>query len=97
MSTYFKSLSKLVELIKDEENEIVSLEVYRLNVYSIENYSRKFKADGVSKKEIQNLFDDVIKRTDSTVITTDKTRAMKNDIQSRVESAQTAIDNAYSN
>lgn len=94
---YFKSLSKLVELIKDEENEIVSLEVYRLNVYSIENYSRKFKADGVSKKEIQNLFDDVIKRTDSTVITTDKTRAMKNDIQSRVESAQTAIDNAYSN
>lgn len=92
---YFESLSNLVELIENEENEIVNLEVYRLNVYSIENYSRKFMVDGVKRKDIQNLLDRVKVKTEDTITTTDKTQTMKDDIKSRIESAQSAIDNAY--
>lgn len=92
---YFDNLSNLLEVVSNEDSEIVNLEVYKLCVYSVENYARKFKADGIEEERIQNFFDDVMNKTKELDTTTDKTDELKQEILEREGSIQDAIKNAY--
>lgn len=92
---YFDNLSNLLEVVSNEDSEIVNLEVYKLCVYSVENYARKFKADGIEEERIQNFFDDVMNKTKELDTTTDKTDELKQEILEREGSIQDAINNAY--
>lgn len=94
---YWDNLKELIELVSksQDENEIVNLELYKLTMYSIETYARKFKSDGVEEAEIRSVFDQVRNSTEQISVTTDKTEAMKNDIIGRISTAEKAIDNAY--
>lgn len=96
--SYFDNLVQLLEIVENNphENEIVLLEVYKLAVFSIENYARKFKADGITKERIQDMFDDAKIGLSAVPVTADKTEALKQAISDRLESAQAAVDNAYS-
>lgn len=96
-SPYWENLKSLVESVAadSDENEIVNLEVYRLAVNSVETYARKFKADGITKEDMQSLLELVKTGIKGTLTTTDKTEQMKNEVLSRLDAASTAITNAY--
>ncbi|WP_229740736.1 serine/threonine protein kinase [Ornithinibacillus halotolerans] len=94
---YWDDLKGLINLVStnQEENEIVNLELYKLTMFSIETYARKFKSDGVEESDIRAVFEEVKNSTEQLPVTTDKTEEMKNDIMGRISTAEKAIDNAY--
>lgn len=94
---YWSNIKELVSTVaaSEEESEIIQLEVHRLAIYSIENYARKFKADGVTRSDMEAAFVSVKSAAERIVTTSDKTRQLKDDVLGRLDSAQTAIDNAY--
>lgn len=96
-SEYFKNLQKLLNMIydKEEENEIVHMELYKLIITSLENYSRKFKANGVPEKDVRNMYNKVKEKVEDSKMTTEKTIDMQEYIESRLEETLAAIDNAY--
>lgn len=95
---YFERIVELLDMIKNDpdENEIVLLEVYKLAIFSVENYSRKFKADGITMDSIQQALEDAKQGLLSVQVTTEKGDILKEMLISRLEIAQMAIDNAYS-
>ncbi len=92
---YFENLKKLLETVTQQENEIVNLEVYKLCMYSVETYARKLKIDGIAEADLRDFYNQVHQAIVNTDTTTDKTDAMKEDVLSRIESAELAITNAY--
>jgi len=79
----------------DDESEIIELEIYKLAMYSIETYARKFKADGISQEDMTSLFNTVKSAVADVDTTSDKTEKLKNDVITRFESVESAISNAY--
>lgn len=94
---YWTNMQELVDLISNstEENEIIELEVYKLSMYSIETYARKFKADGITQEQITTLFNTVKAEASNVATTSDKTEQLKKDVMNRFDSAEAAIENAY--
>ncbi|OCA87667.1 serine/threonine protein kinase [Bacillus sp. FJAT-27225] len=94
---YWENLKKLIALIdkKPNESEIVKLELYKLAMYSIETYARKFKLDGISEKDMRALADAVKRSTNDVAVTAEKTEEIKSNIISRFEITDQAIENAY--
>lgn len=94
---YWENLNELVDTVSSsqDENEIVNLEVYKLATNAIETYARKFKADDVTKEEMETLLEKVKTGVKETVTTTDKTEQMKTDLTSRFLAADAAIQNAF--
>ena len=94
---YWSNIKELVTTVADgkDESEIIELEVYRLTMYSIENYARKFKADGVTQNDMESVFDSVKNAAEQVSTTSDKTGEIKSDVTSRFDSVKSAIDNAY--
>lgn len=92
---YWKNLENLISTINADEPEIVQLEVLKLTADSIENYAKKFKADEITEKEMQKLWNEVVRQTGSMETTTDKTETLKESIIQRFDEGQAAIQNAY--
>ncbi len=94
---YFENLQKLLDMIydKEDENEIVHMELYKLIITSLENYSRKFKANGVPEKDVRDMYNQVKEKVESSKMTTEKTIDMQEYIESRLEETLEAIDSAY--
>lgn len=92
---YFNNLKELYNMVDKEEDEIVNLEVYRVCLYSMEEYARKFQADGVAEKEVLDFLQNVAQSAQRMQTTTDKTDAMKQQIQERVPAASQAVARAY--
>lgn len=92
---YWNNMKELIDLVSNDENEIVKLEVYRLAMYSIETYARKFKSDDISQQDMIEIYDLVKQKTEDISTTSDKTETIKNDILNRASSTQKAITNAY--
>ena len=96
-SLYWNNMKTILNLIDQnpDEGEIVKLELYKMILYSMESYSRKFKVDGVEKSDIFTVFEAVKKSTESTSATSDKTQDIKERIVSRFDITKEAIENAY--
>lgn len=94
---YWNNMQELVEMISSssDENEIIELEVYKLTMYSIETYARKFKADGITQDQMNNLFTTVKTEVSDVSTTSDKTEQLKTDVMNRFDAAQAAIENAF--
>lgn len=94
---YWSNMQELVEMISssDDETEIIELEVYKLTMYSIETYARKFKADGITQDQMNNLFTTVKTEASDVSTTSDKTEQLKTDVINRFDAAQAAIENAF--
>ncbi len=92
---YFNNLNELYNMMDKEEDEIVNLEVYRVCLYSIEKYARKFQADGVEEKDLSDFLQSVAQSAQKIQTTTDKTDAMKEQIKERVPAASQAVARAY--
>ena len=92
---YYKNLNDLYKLIGKNEDELINLEVYKICIYSIENYARKFRADGVKKSELQKFLREILQQTRDQVTTTEKTDEIKQDILKRVSSVEQVVVRAY--
>ena len=92
---YFESLKNMLEIVSAEENEIVNLETYKLCMYSIENYARKFMLDEISREDLMEFYQNVHDSVAAIDPTTEKTEAMKDEIIEREAYAKQAIEHAY--
>lgn len=94
---YWENMKTLVDTAADEtkENELVSLEVYRLVCYSVETYARKFKFDGVTENDMEQVFYQVKSAAQQLTGHSDKTRKLKADVTERLAPAEEAIRHAY--
>ena len=93
---YYENLKKLYEMVeKQDKDEIVDLEVYRICLFSIEQYVRKFQSDEVSQQDIREFLQAVIQSTQNTQTTSDKTDDLKSEILNRVPQTQQAVMRAY--
>lgn len=92
---YFESLKNMYAIVSEEENEIVNLETYKLCMYSIENYARKFMLDEISQEELTDFYQNVRSAVAEIDPTTEKTEAMKTEIMERDTYAKQAIEHAY--
>ena len=68
---------------RNNESEIVVLEVYWLATDALYSYTRKFKNDGVSQKEMEEMHDLIKQEVMSVNVTGDKTRTLKEKIMER--------------
>ena len=94
---YWTNIQDLVEMVTNDtdESEIVELEVYKLAMFSMETYARKFKAEGVEQTAMNELYDLVKNEVENIQTTSDKTASLKQEIADRFDSAATAIENAF--
>jgi eukaryotic-like serine/threonine-protein kinase len=94
---YWENIKELIGIIEDnpDESEIVKLELYKLAIYSIETYGRKFKSEGVEEDDIYSVYKSVKDRIESIKLATEKTRKMKVDLVRRFHSTLDAIKNTY--
>ena len=94
---FYNDLENLtVQLASNEgESEIVRLEILDMATSALQQYSTKFKQDGVSYESVSGLYDliDTIVRSVNT--TTDKTEDKKADIIAKLPYALNAIEAAY--
>lgn len=96
---YWENIKALIKLVDEnpDENEMVKLELYKLTMFSIETYARKFKLDGVEEREIRAVTEAVKQSTNTLDVTAEKTEQIKNDVIKRFLVAEKAIENAYRN
>lgn len=94
---YWINMKNLVEMISSnrDESEIIQLEVFKLSMYSIETYARKFKADGIIQQDMIDLYSTVKDAMANFPTTSDKTEQLKKDVEARFDSVENAIENAY--
>ncbi|WP_027089409.1 serine/threonine-protein kinase [Thomasclavelia saccharogumia] len=95
-NSYFQDLEELLKLVDSKkESEIIKLETYKLIFNSIENYIHDFVSDGIEKKELISIYNDVGKKLDMIDPSSKKTAEMKEYIISRNEAVYKIIENAY--
>lgn len=97
---YEKYYSKIKELlgiieVSPDESEIVKLELYRLIMYSIENYAKNFKETGILYEDVQGMYDKVKELTEDMSPNAEVTEEIKEEVTRRFEQTQKSINNAY--
>ena len=94
---YWENMQTLEEQITDSnESDIVKLEFYTLVLTSIETHARKFKNDGVSKRELLASLENI--KTEVSYIDdggSNKIEKLKSYITSRYDAVEDSIENAY--
>lgn len=97
---YEKYYSKIKELlgiieVSPDESEIVKLELYRLIMYSIENYAKNFKETGILYEDVQGMYDKVKELAEDMSPNAEVTEEIKEEVTRRFEQTQKSINNAY--
>lgn len=92
---YWDSISAQIEHMDEDESEMIKLEVYKLAVYSIETYARKFKSDGIEQYAMTQLLGTVEEAVKALETSSDTTEQIKTSVVSRFKAAEEAIANAF--
>lgn len=92
---YFNNISQQIENMDEDESEMIRLEVYKLAIYSIETYARKFKSDGIEQYAMTSMLDTVEEAVLAVETTSDTTDAIRDNVIARFAAAEAAIVNAY--
>lgn len=95
---FFENISELLDNVAEdeEESEIVRLELLELSRSALQQYATKFKGDGITAKEIMEVYRQISKTVKSIVTTTDTTAEKKKSTLALMETTEKAIVNAYS-
>lgn len=93
---YWKSLSEMSDFAESSsaETEIVLLETYKMIMNSIGIYTYKF-ASFIPEEDVRNLYCKTRKNTESVITTTEKTRAIKQQIKNGYQLTEDTIERAY--
>lgn len=92
---YWNNIVLQVENMGEDESEMIKLEVYKLAIYSIESYARKFKSDGIEQYDMTNLLQRVEEAAKAVETTSDVTEEIKKNVLARFTAAEEAVANAY--
>jgi len=92
---FWNNLKELFGQIKNDDDEIVKLELYELARNSIQKYASKLKADGIIKDNITAVFNQVFPAIEDMDTTTDTTDAKKKNTVGKKEATLQAIELAY--
>ena len=94
---FFENLSVAVNTIaaEESESEIVRIRLLALTQSALHKYATKFKVDGVTQKEITDLYKTVSDSINSITTTTENTEEEKNVILSLLPDTLETIEVAY--
>lgn len=92
---YWESITQQIQNMDEDESEMIKLEVYKLALYSIESYARKFKADGIEQQDMNSLLSEAEDAVKAVETTSDITEQLQKDLISRFQAAEEAVANAY--
>lgn len=98
---FFENIKELMDSVAENntENEMVRLELIETARSAIHQYATKFKIDGVTKEQLKELYDQVVKCLDNFVYAgneTDDIAVKKKSIQSKLDDTLKALELAYS-
>lgn len=93
----FENLSELMNTVATDENEseIVRLELIELTRSALQQYATKFKLDGVSREEIDEMYALIQSTVETVDTTTDKTQQTRTMIRELMADTLSAINAAY--
>ncbi len=93
----FKNLTELMDTVAKDENEseIVRLELLELSRSAIQQYATKFKADEVTKNELENIIQNIESIVETIDTTTEKTDKKKEDIIGLLNDTKAAVETAF--
>lgn len=92
---YFRNLERLVDIMRDEENDVVVLETSGLASDALQTYARKFRADGISRSEMDALLDAALENAQSVQPTTEKLDMQQIEVADGVGDVRAKIENAF--
>ncbi|KAB5608515.1 serine/threonine protein kinase [Bifidobacterium jacchi] len=92
---YFAKLQSLVETAGQENNDVMRLESSGLVLDALRVYPRKFRADGISQAEMEQLAEQAGQLSDSVTPTTTALDTRKEQATEALKPAQEAIKNAF--
>lgn len=97
-SELYSDLTSLVDSIalNSKESEIVRLELVELTRNALEQYSGKFKTDGITEQEVNKLYSDINNALDSINPSTDATDQKWKESDGLMQKTKDSIDLAYS-
>ena len=81
--------------MRDEENEVVRLETANLIMNAVRTYPRKFRADGVSRDELNALIDEAIVLAEPVVPTTEELEAERARVLDAEDAARQDVADAF--
>jgi serine/threonine-protein kinase len=94
---YWENIKELTVTVDSEKNEseLVELEVYRLALYSIETYAKKFRADGVTRLDLEGVAATAQNAVASLDAVSDKGLLLKAQLVEHFEAVREAIERAF--
>lgn len=94
---FFENMQKLLNsaAINENESEIVRLELLEMSRSALQQYATKFKGDGITKKQMQDMYTTISDTVNSIATSADKTEAKKNNTIYLLDDTKNAIETAF--
>lgn len=94
---FFENMQKLLNSValNENESEIVRLELLEMSRSALQQYATKFKGDGISQKQMQDMYTTISDTVNSFATSADKTEEKKNNTISLLDDTKNAIETAF--
>lgn len=94
---FFENMQKLLNSValNENESEIVRLELLEMSRSALQQYATKFKGDGISQKQMQDMYTAISDTVNSIATSADKTEEKKNNTISLLDDTKNAIETAF--
>ena len=94
---FFENMQKLLNSValNENESEIVRLELLEMSRSALQQYATKFKGDGISQKQMQDMYTTISDTVNSIATSADKTEEKKNNTISLLDDTKNAIETAF--
>ena len=94
---FFENMQKLLNSValNENESEIVRLELLEMSRSALQQYATKFKGDGITQKQMQDMYTTISNAVNSIATSADKTEEKKNNTISLLDDTKNAIETAF--
>lgn len=94
---FFENMQQLLNSValNENESEIVRLELLEMSRSALQQYATKFKGDGITQKQMQDMYTTISDAANSIATSADKTEEKKNNTISLLDDTKNAIETAF--
>ncbi|MDD5934658.1 MAG: serine/threonine-protein kinase [Clostridiales bacterium] len=94
----FVNMNQLLDFVieREENSEIVILELLEMIRNSLQQYASKFRGDGITKQEMLDIYQRIEKELELITPTTDKTQSMKKNTSQYMQDTKDVIEIVFS-
>ena len=94
---FFENMQKRLNSValNENESEIVRLELLEMSRSALQQYATKFKGDGITQKQMQDMYTTISDTVNSIATSADKTEEKKNNTISLLDDTKNAIETAF--